>query len=565
MRQVRNPSPLDTLMAPIPSAHSAEFHILARNPNSNLLPPWGQRFLILSLILSISHFPIIRHGVGFDIPLGVGDFGCHCGPSSLLCGHAGDLSGWLRSAPSFWKHLAHMCLTVTSFPLTFLVCGAVCLHAFNWKSLHHHVMGFSCPRSRVRMLPVLPIPVFLLFCPDCLKPNLADQSTLPGFSKTIFSTCRKLESQVASPDSIFPNVTACRWSSFDHSIYCALYAVVFNICILHWASAWDIPPPIMISSSPATKSPSGNFLYSMFSPLHPHKYSGCNAAWGYHCLLTIVSIALSLIPDCTLPSCFRSLTCRSLSLLSLLSTRAYDFFLPRLLSRLASENAPAPLSELSGPVDVPGDGEASRRLDKPTMRSSTRERGSSAVVVAGFCWLRCCRLVDERPWPCGLRAGSLEVRDDARDCPRLLASDADDNWSLCSRILRSCATFSARNFTISRCNSSALLSLFRALCLCLSSSSSAASSPMSVVSSSVVTLLTWPVRISDPLTIHATVRTATGVLVVWCGLPNRLHKRGIALVFPTTGPRIHKARYRITNTPRFPGVIVLPTPAFNAR
>ena len=31
------------------------------------------------------------HGVGFEVSLVVGDLGCHCGPSSVLCGHAGDL------------------------------------------------------------------------------------------------------------------------------------------------------------------------------------------------------------------------------------------------------------------------------------------------------------------------------------------------------------------------------------------------------------------------------------------------------------------------------------------
>ena len=36
-----------------------------------------------------------------------------------LCGQLRDVCGWLRSAPSFWKHLTHMCLTLTSLSCMF--------------------------------------------------------------------------------------------------------------------------------------------------------------------------------------------------------------------------------------------------------------------------------------------------------------------------------------------------------------------------------------------------------------------------------------------------------------
>ena len=52
--------------------------------------------------------------------------------SCPLCGQLTAVSGCPRSAPSFWKHLAQMCLTVTSLPLMFLLCGATWLQVPDW-------------------------------------------------------------------------------------------------------------------------------------------------------------------------------------------------------------------------------------------------------------------------------------------------------------------------------------------------------------------------------------------------------------------------------------------------
>ena len=205
-------------------------------------------------------------------------------------------------------------------------------------------------------LPCLSAPAPLLLDLGCLRPNLADQSTRPGFSKTIFSTRSKLESQVALPDSIFPNTAACTCNNLGHSMYCDLYAVVFNISSRRQASLSGKLPPMITSISPATNKPNANFLKSISSPLHPHKYSGCRAACGYFCLFTIGSTCLSLMPEYSLPSGFWSLVWQTL-----FETRAADghdkscdclclFVLPCFRSRLAREKQRlVPLSELSGP------------------------------------------------------------------------------------------------------------------------------------------------------------------------------------------------------------------------
>ena len=168
-----------------------------------------------------------------------------CVLSHDLCGQLGDLSGWLRSAPSFWKHFAHMCLTLTSLPRMFFVWGADWSHEPDWKSLHHHTIFLSSPPTRCACIgwpPPFP-PVFFPLVLGCLRPNLDDQSTFPGFSNTIFSTCSKFESQVEIPVSILAKIAACKCSNFDHSTYCALYAIVFNICSLRCASFRFILPP----------------------------------------------------------------------------------------------------------------------------------------------------------------------------------------------------------------------------------------------------------------------------------------------------------------------------------
>ena len=278
-----------------------------------------------------------------------------CVLSHDLCGQLGNVSGWLRSASSFWKHFAHMCFTLTSLPHMFFVWGADWSHEPDWKSLHHHTIFLSSPQADVRALDGLSPPVFFPLVLGCLRPNLDDQSTFPGFSITIFSTCSKFESQVAKLISILAKIAACKCSNFDHSTYCALYAIVFNICSLRCASFRFILPPMITSISPATNNPNDSFLNSMFSPFHPHKYSCCNAACGYSCLFTTVSIFLSFIPECILSPLHLS------QWLPLSDIGGDVFHLPCLLSLLASENAPLdPLLELSGPpsVDVPGDGEA---------------------------------------------------------------------------------------------------------------------------------------------------------------------------------------------------------------
>ena len=95
-------------------------------------------------------------------------------------------------------------------------------------------------------LPCLFAPAPLLLDLGCLRPNLADQSTRPGFSKTILSTRSKLESQVALPESIFPNTVACTCNNLGHSMYCDLYAVVFNISSRRQASLSSKLPPMII-------------------------------------------------------------------------------------------------------------------------------------------------------------------------------------------------------------------------------------------------------------------------------------------------------------------------------
>ena len=225
----------------------------------------------------------------------------------------------------------------------------------------------------------------------------------------------------------------------------------------------------------------------MFSPFHPHKYSCCNAACGYSCLFTTVSIFLSFIPECILPPS------RLLQWLPLSDIGGNVFRLLCLLSLLASENTPLdPLSELSGPlsVDVPGDGEADLRLESPTISFSTRDRGSVPFVV----------VCAERPWPCALWPRSRDVRDDTRDDRSRwsLASDTVESSSFLARISRSCATFFARRLAIWARNSSTFLSLSRVACRSLSRASSASRSPISaVVSSSVVTYSRWSVPLDS--------------------------------------------------------------------
>ena len=324
-------------------------------------------------------------------------------------------------------------------------------------------------------LPCLSAPAPLLLDLGCPRPNLADQSTRPGFSKTIFSTRSKLESQVALPDSIFPNTAACTCNNLGHSMYCDLYAVVFNISSCRQASLSGKLPPMIISTSPATNKPNGNFLKSISSPLHPHKYSGCRAACGYFCLFTIVSICLSLMPEYTLPSGFWPLLWQTL-----FETRAADgrdrswdclclFVLPRFWSRLAREKQRlVPISELSGPpsVDVPGDGDPWRRFVSPAISCSTSVRASAYLP-----W----------PWPC---VRSRAARDNPRDWWWPLASDTDVNSSIC----RSCAALGDRSFAISSRSCNALRSCVNTRNRSCSLANSASSASSSVSSSSSVVI-----------------------------------------------------------------------------
>ena len=138
-----------------------------------------------------------------------------------LCGQLGDVSGWLRFAPSFWKHLAHLCLTQTSLACMLFVCGADWLHEPDWKSLHHHAIFLSPPLQDVWALAGLSIPMCFLPVLCCLRPDLDDQSTFPGFANNIFFTCSKFESQMALPNSILAKIAACKWSKYEHSTYWA--------------------------------------------------------------------------------------------------------------------------------------------------------------------------------------------------------------------------------------------------------------------------------------------------------------------------------------------------------
>ena len=108
-------------------------------------------------------------------------------------------------------------------------------------------------------LPCLSAPAPLLLDLGCLRPNLADQSIRPRFSRTIFWTRSKLESQVALPDSIFPKTTACTCNNLGHSMYCDLYAVVFNISSRRQASLSDKLPHDNLNF-PSYKQTKGQFL-----------------------------------------------------------------------------------------------------------------------------------------------------------------------------------------------------------------------------------------------------------------------------------------------------------------
>ena len=198
--------------------------------------------------------------------------------SQTACGQTGSLSSCACSAPSFWKHLAHICLTIISRPLMFFVWGADLEHVPNWNSRHHHVPRFAVlpasPRRRG------PLGLFSLALVPFLIPSRDPQSAFPGFSSTIFSTWSKFESQVASPDSILRMIAACRWRIFCHLTYWERYAVNLSISSLCLHSCLLVRSDKIISSSPATKSPNVKSLYSMSFPSQPHRNSCCNMVCG---------------------------------------------------------------------------------------------------------------------------------------------------------------------------------------------------------------------------------------------------------------------------------------------
>ena len=256
-------------------------------------------------------------------------------------------------------------------------------------------------------------------------------------------------------------------------MYCDLYAVVFNISSRCEASLSGKLPPMIISISPATNKPKGNFLESISSPLHPHRYAGCKAACGYFCLFTIVSICLSLMPEYTLPSGFWSLVWQTL-----FETRAADgrdkscdclclFDMPRFQSWLAKEKQRlVPLSELSGPrsVDVPGDGDPWRHFVSPAISCSTSVHASAYLP-----W----------PWP---YVWSRAAWDNPRDWQQPLASDADVSSSICC----SCMELDDRSFAISSRSCNALRSCVNTRNRSCSLANSASSASSSVGSSSSV-------------------------------------------------------------------------------
>ena len=104
--------------------------------------------------------------------------------SQTACGQNGSLSPCACSAPSFWKHFAHICLTMISRPLMFFVWVADLEHVPDWNSRHDHVPRFA-------VLPASPLrrgPLGLLSLPQgpFLIPSRDSQSAFPGFSSTNF-------------------------------------------------------------------------------------------------------------------------------------------------------------------------------------------------------------------------------------------------------------------------------------------------------------------------------------------------------------------------------------------
>ena len=120
---------------------------------------------------------------------------CCRASSQTACGQTGSLSPWTWSAPSFWKHFAHICLTIISRSMMIFVWGADFEHVPNWNSRHHHVPRFAVlPASPLRRGPLglfsFPLVPFFILSRD-------PQSAFLGFSSTIFSTWSKLSGSLA--------------------------------------------------------------------------------------------------------------------------------------------------------------------------------------------------------------------------------------------------------------------------------------------------------------------------------------------------------------------------------